>query len=105
MIGTGKPFSLNLSLDFEAPKQGVLKFSFNSYSSSLLKENNKVFKALKDLFEAGEFNVRRSVLLDMVHVHPAHIDKIHSHTHTHRAHICVLAYVTCHTRKYEIICL
>ena len=82
MIGTVKPFSLNLSLDFEAPKQGVLKFSFNSYSSSLLKANNKVFKALKDLFEAVEFNVRRSVLLDMVHVHPAHIDKKHSHTHT-----------------------
>ena len=62
----GKIFAVIPSLDFECPMQGILKFSFNSYSSSKISANNKVYRALEELFEKQTLNVRREVLMDMV---------------------------------------
>lgn len=62
----GKSFSISPSLDFESPMQGILRFTFNSYASSKISANNKVYKALEELFEKQTLNVRREVLLDMV---------------------------------------
>ena len=62
----GKSYVINPSLDFECPTKGRLTFTFNAYSSSQLLANTRIYKALVDLFESNVFNVRRTVLMDMI---------------------------------------
>jgi hypothetical protein len=45
----GKPWTIAPSIDFECPLTGVLKFSYNSFTSSKISANHKVCWTLEEL--------------------------------------------------------